>query len=800
FQFTVTPVKVDILSEGGSNANSKPRPRSLDLLDVDVEPTETLTQSSITQLLSSKLKEVGNRIKEYSIPQTSLHYRKRIVSKWEALNYDAWENEISMAESEGKSKKEVRKTWLSRYFVMLMTGIATGLVALLIQLAVEYGAYYKFKLIKHFIDQCVEDNCLYTPALVWISFNVVISVIASALVTYLAPQAAGSGIPLIKAYLNGVKIPGLLRLRTLVAKALGVILSLLGGLLCGKEGPMVHSGSIVAAGFGRGRLPFCGKDCLLFEELRSDHEVRDLVSGGAAAGVSAAFGAPVGGTLFSVEEAASFWSNELTWRVVFAAMTATFFTNLFLSASVGHFTQLSSPGLVRFDIFQEDMAFDLVEFPIFVLMGIIGGLVGALFVIINYKLTVFRYRYIRRKWMMVAETGLVAMATAGVGFLFIYTINDCTDIEPYDHHHAIIAKVFCKGDNQHNSLTSLFLTTPESTLKGLLHDKIGSYKVTTLLIFLVIYFFLSVWTYGLSISSGVFIPSLTIGAIWGRLLGYGCMEIFPHLKNNLGKYALLGAASQLGGIVRTTVSIMVILVECTGDITLGLPLMMVLIISKWVGDFFSTGLYEMNIHVAGIPMLPSEPPPMFEDVKASDIMSKPVVCLPTVCSVGKIVDLLKVETSCGFPVVEVENSAESGNLETYGKLKGLILKSQLMVLLNFRIFAPEGAVQPRCLRSAKFRDFYNAQYRVSDLNITASDRQCVMDITKYMAHNPFTVRIGCSLPRLFRLFRGLGLRHLIIVNDKNDVTGVVTRKDLAKYRAEAKRGIVQIETLEISDL
>lgn len=177
------------------------------------------------------------------------------------------------------------------------------------------------------------------PGLAWCGINILLTGVASVLVVVLAvsllslrdftftqPVAAGSGIPHVKCYLNGLNIPFLVRGLTMLVKGTGVVLAVSGGLACGKEGPMIHIGAVIAAGISQGRVRFTHWSMRSLRHFRNDQQKRDFVSAGAAAGVAAAFGAPVGGLLFALEEGASFVYQRLTWTIVSPILFVLFLT------------------------------------------------------------------------------------------------------------------------------------------------------------------------------------------------------------------------------------------------------------------------------------------------------------------------------------------------------------------------------------------------------------------------------------------------------------------------------------------
>ena len=143
--------------------------------------------------------------------------------------------------------------------------------------------------------------------------------LGSILTVYWGPGAYGSGVPEIISYLNGVNYPSVIGFQTFITKIFANVLAVAGGLCIGKEGPLAHIGANIGVITAYLPLPH-------FENLRNDKSKRHLIAAGASAGVAAAFGAPVGGALFTYElsKPTTFWTFTVTWKVFMACATSVF--------------------------------------------------------------------------------------------------------------------------------------------------------------------------------------------------------------------------------------------------------------------------------------------------------------------------------------------------------------------------------------------------------------------------------------------------------------------------------------------
>ncbi|KAK4266364.1 hypothetical protein QN277_027302 [Acacia crassicarpa] len=704
----------------------------------------------------------------------------------ESLDYEVIENYAYREEQAQRGKLYVSYLLVVKWFFALLIGIGTGLAAVFINISVENFAGWKYSLTFNIIQKSYVAGFI-----VYALINLVLVYSSVYIITQFAPAAAGSGIPEIKGYLNGIDVHGILLFRTLIGKIFGSIGSVGGGLALGKEGPLVHTGACIASLLGQGGSTKYHLSSRWFQVFKSDRDRRDLVTCGCAAGVAAAFRAPVGGVLFALEEVTSWWRSQLMWRVFFTSAVVAVVVRTAMGwckdERCGHF---GSGGFIIWDVSDGQEDYSFVELLPMAIIGVIGGLLGALFNQLTRYITSWRRNYLHKKGIRVkiVEACLISLLTSVISFCLplLRKCSPCPESDPdcprppgmYGNY----VNFFCSKEKEYNDLATIFFNTQDDAIRNLFSAKtIHEFSAQSLLTFLVMFYALAVVTFGTAVPAGQFVPGIMIGSTYGRLVGMLVVRHYKKLNIEEGTYALLGAASFLGGSMRMTVSLCVIMVEITNNLKFLPLIMLVLLISKAVGDAFNEGLYEEQAQLRGIPLLAPRPKYVMRNMTAREACgSGMVVSFPRVVKVADVVSILRSNKHNGFPVVDHARSGEP-------LVSGLVLRSHLLVILQSKVdfqhsplpSDPRGEARPISHDFGEFAKPVSSKgISIDDILLSSDELEMYMDLAPFLNPSPYIVPEDMSLSKIYNLFRQLGLRHLFVVPRPSRVLGLITRKDL----------------------
>ncbi|RIB21537.1 chloride channel [Gigaspora rosea] len=569
-------------------------------------------------------------------------------------------------------------------------------------------------------------------------FYVLVSAIFAAICAYLirslAPYGAGSGISEIKCILAGFIMKGFLGGRTLLLKSVSLPLAIGSGLSIGKEGPAVHTaacvGNVVSRMFGK--------------YTRNKAKMREILSASCAAGVAVAFGSPIGGVLFSFEEMSSNFPMKTMWRSFFCALVAT--------AVLQAMNPFRTGKLVMFQV-TYDKEWHYFEIFFFAILGAFGGLYGTFVTRFNLKVQYFRKKYL--KDYAVTEAVILAVITAIFGYLNIFMKLDMTEA---------LGILFeeCEGKKH--------------------YDYEGLCKIMVLLLIATILrtFFIII-SYGAKVPAGIFVPSMAVGATFGRFFGllvkslhaaYPTFPMFAYCKPDVpcvtpGMYAFLGAAAALSGVMQLTVCVVVIMFELTGALTYILPTMITLMITKTVCDLLGKGgIADQMIRLNGFPFLDKEEYSF--GVPVSAVMRKDITVMTASGLRLDEIDQILLETNYqGFPVVQDKKSM---------MLLGCIGRVELK-------YAIDKAKRVRGTSNSAHCFFNPDDTKYIDSSGNGEGSSNFIDFAPFIDQTPITVHPRLPLETVMDLFKKMGPR-VILIEHVGRLVGLVTVKDVLKYIAQ----------------
>ncbi|WP_026735390.1 chloride channel protein [Fischerella sp. PCC 9605] len=488
----------------------------------------------------------------------------------------------------------IRTVWQPRRGLAIAEACIIGLVAAFSAVFLKFGSGWLGTWRVH--SSHVLPAWLFLPTV-----GLCFGFLAGLLVERLAPEAAGSGIPQVKASLANVPVK--LSWRVAVVKLFSAIIALGSGITLGRQGPTVQVGAALAGGMSR------------LVPTSPDHR-RQMIAAGAGAGLAAAFNAPIAGVLFVVEELLQDLSELTLGTAIIASFIGGVVSRLLGGRSL----------LLNLELTKSSSSFSIPEIPFFLVLGVLAGLLAALFnqgLIKSIKL----YRRLHIS---------LPLRVALAGFIS-----------------GVVVAILPNDFRNNTGLR-------ESVIAG------GADASLAALAFLA-QFILTLVAFGSGAPGGLFAPSLILGSCLGYIVGVCEVQLFGF--GSTTTYALAGMGAFFSAVSKVPITAIVIVFEMTTDFNLVLPLMIGSVTSYLVADKLMPGsLYTKLLQLNGIDI--KEKPASVEGVltqlTARDVMQRRVETLDAEMSVEEVVQAFSRSHHRGFPVVE-EN-----------KLIGIVTQSDLL--------------------------------------------------------------------------------------------------------------------------
>lgn len=441
----------------------------------------------------------------------------------------------SSAERSGKTRDRFWEAWMGRFFALgeerlflllaVLIGIFSGLAVVCFRIAIEFTTF-------------VLLGSSLTPSILRVLLAPTLAGLALGLLAIrVFPRSRGSGVNQTK--LAVYVLNGYISFRTVISKFVMCALAIGSGQSLGPEDPSLQMGAGIASAIGRGlRL--------------SQRKIRMIAPVGAAAGLAAAFNAPISATLFVIEEVIGTWSAGVLGAIVLAAFSSVVTMRWFLGPE----------SLFRVPAFQLVHPWEILAY---IVLGIVGGLTSLLFL----------------KWIAYARPRIQALPRWTRSF------------QP-----AVAGLMI--------GVVAIKLPQVMGAGYAVIDEALHGQFTWHLLLILGL---LKILTTGISFLSGtpggMFAPSLFIGAMLGGAVGGVEQHFFPHLTGTVATFAFVGMGTFFAGFLRVPITSVFMVIELTSSYTAILPVIISTMVAYVISrSYQKVPLFDLLARQDGI-FLPS---------------------------------------------------------------------------------------------------------------------------------------------------------------------------------------------------